>query len=725
LLGRSSVTATNPIGTNVTLTVTSYVGPTNIFVGTDQSFAFTLLTGVVDIDSLYTTDITNLVTTTVTSNYLNSSVYVMTGIVAQGSADLSLSVSNSWVQNPNTFNSIKTGNTRTLPNATGGGGATGFMGYFVTVSNAGPSAATGVVVSDQFPASFISGSQGYNVNFVSATGGATPTNGLLLVPLGSLAAGATNEIEIVLQIVTNGISYLKNEALTNVFHVFADQTDPVPTNNYATVITAIDTTTYTSSTKNYETNLTATVNQQATNYSTELIAVMPNGPIVYSNAFIIPFSPGALQTAITTAATDLTNAGATSYTGPTQTSFLQSPEGNSAVTATNAIGTNISVSTTTYIGPQTIMVGDNQSFPYYIFPGGVDIDTLYVSVVTNLITTTITSNYLASSVYVMTGIVAQATVDVALSLQALPNPVNVGSPLTYSLTVTNNSSTTATGVVVSNTLPPNITVFSLLPSQGAATNQSGVVTYNVGSLPNGIADTLAIVVIPNAAGLLTNTASAFSLQTDSQPTNNYATNVTTAVSVPITNLVLTVLSAITLNPQTGLFEERIEVSNGGPATPSSVLVLISGLAANVKVYNATGTTNGLPYVQSSSPLGIGSNVVFLLEYYVPTRVAPANLTLTVEAGPIVIPPVVTGTILNISRMIKLDNGSVLVEFSAVPGQVYAVQYSSDMVTWLTAVPAITAPANQVQWIDSGPPKTVSSPAQQGARYYRVILLTAH
>ena len=129
-------------------------------------------------------------------------------------------------------------------------------------------------------------------------------------------------------------------------------------------------------------------------------------------------------------------------------------------------------------------------------------------------------------------------------------------------------------------------------------------------------------------------------------------------------------------------------------------------------------------MQSAAPLGIGSNVVFLLEYYVPTRVPPTNLTYTVVAGPVVIPPVVNGTILSISQKIVLSNGSVLVEFSAVPGQVYAIQYSSDMVTWLTAVPAITAPANQVQWIDSGPPKTVSSPAQQGARYYRVILLTA-
>ena len=316
-------------------------------------------------------------------------------------------------------------------------------------------------------------------------------------------------------------------------------------------------------------------------------------------------------------------------------------------------------------------------------------------------------------------------VDVALSLTAAPNPVGVGAPLTYSLTVTNNSLTTATGVVVSNTLPPNVSVISVLPSEGSASNHAGMVTFTVGSLTNGDAATLAIVVVPNAAGLLTNTATAFSAQTDSQPANNRVTNVTTAVSAPITNLVLTVLSSITLNPQTGLFEQRIEVSNGGPATPSSVRVLVSGLAANAKLYNASGTTNGVPFVQSSSPLGIGSNVVFVLEYYVPTRVAPANLTYTVEAGPLVIPPVARGTILNISRTLVLPNGSVLVEFSAVPGQIYAIQYSSDLATWQTAVPVITAPANRVQWIDAGPPKTVSSPAQTSARYYRVVLLTAN
>jgi uncharacterized repeat protein (TIGR01451 family) len=418
--------------------------------------------------------------------------------------------------------------------------------YTIAITNRGPSAASGVVVSNRIPA---------NVNFISATGGSTPAGGVLLVNLGPLAAGATDSAQVIVQPTVAG-------KLTNLFQVFAIESDPVLTNNSAAVVSTV------------------------------------------TNAPPLP-------------------------------------------------------------------------------------------------------------------------VDVALSIMAAPNPVSVGAPLTYSLTVTNNSSTTATGVVVSNTLPPNVTVFSLLPSQGSATNQAGVVTYFVGNLPNGPAATLAIVVIPNAAGLLTNDAFVFSTQTDSQPANNSVTNVTTAVAVPITNLVLTVLSPITLNPQTGLFELRIQVSNGGPATPSSVMVLVSGLAANAKLYNATGITNGTSFVQSASPLGIGSNVTFLLEFYVPTRVTPANLAFTVQAGPPMIPPVVSGTIMNISRMIVLANGSVLVEFSAIPGQVYAIQYSSDMVTWRTAVPAITAPATRVQWIDAGPPKTDSSPAQQSARYYRVVLLAAH
>ena len=710
--------------------------------------------------------------------------------------------------------------------------------YSVTVSNAGPSAASGVFVSNQVPS---------EATFVSATGGAIPTNGILLVPIGSLAVGATNLIQI--NVSPQAAYFFK---FTNVFQVFADQADPVLTNNSVAILTE-NTSAHTTSTAFLDTNLTATVNQSSNTYATELIAKLPNGTVVYDQTFNVAYTNAIVQVAVAQATAALTNAGAIGYAGPTEINASQTRVNSNSFTATNAIGTGVSVSATLYIGPTNILVGKNQSEPLTVPAGDEDIDTVTTTIVTNLLTTTNTATYLNSAAYVMTGMLGQADlsliaratpepvgvgsnlvyvievinsgsapatgiilsnqipaaavfvsaegggatplgggpkptngvllinagplptntatfvsvtvqptvagkltnvftvfadqtdpgtsnnvatvvstvtnapvlpVDVALSLTSEPNPVAVGAPLTYSLTVTNNSSTTATGVVISNTLPPNVTLYSLLPSLGLATNEAGFVTYTVGSLPNGLAATLTIVVIPECGGLAHQHRRAFSLETDSQLANNHVTNVTTAVTVAITNLVLTVLSSITLNPQTGLFEQSIEVANGGPSTPSSVRVLISGLAANVQVYNATGTTNGLPYVQSSSPLGIGSNVVFLLEYYVPTRVAPTNLTLTVQAGPMVIPPMVTGSILSVSRMITLGKGSVLVEFSAVPGQIYAIQYSSDMVTWLTAVPAITAPANQVQWIDSGPPKTVSNPAQQSARYYRVVWLAA-
>jgi hypothetical protein len=39
---------------------------------------------------------------------------------------------------------------------------------------------------------------------------------------------------------------------------------------------------------------------------------------------------------------------------------------------------------------------------------------------------------------------------------------------------------------------------------------------------------------------------------------------------------------------------------------------------------------------------------------------------------------------------------------------------------LIAPPSIVAPANRVQWIDYGPPTTVSAPTNTSMRFYRVF-----
>jgi len=294
----------------------------------------------------------------------------------------------------------------------------------LVVSNAGPFAATGVVVSNSFPADEL---------FVSASGGVSPTNGVLLLNLGSLAVGATDSVQVVVQ-----GSYIPATNFSNVYQVYADQPDPELSNNTATAtFSTAGTTAFTFSTATFETNLTSVVNQQATNYSTELIAVMPDGTVVYSDSFTVPFSPGALQTAITTAAIDLTNAGASSYTGPTEGSFWQSFQGSSSVTVTNVIGTSVSSASTLYVGPQTIMIGINQSTPFFILGGYEVIDTLTTTAITNLVTTTNTSTYLNSAVYMMTGIVAQ--VDLSLSIAHLGNSAVVFWPNIGSYTLQQNS----------------------------------------------------------------------------------------------------------------------------------------------------------------------------------------------------------------------------------------------------------------------------------------------
>jgi hypothetical protein len=70
----------------------------------------------------------------------------------------------------------------------------------------------------------------------------------------------------------------------------------------------------------------------------------------------------------------------------------------------------------------------------------------------------------------------------------------------------------------------------------------------------------------------------------------------------------------------------------------------------------------------------------------------------------------------------LADGTFMIEFSAVPGQIYHVQYCDDLRTWKTVTPAATNSANRIQWIDDGQPKTESFPSNRFCRFYRVITL---
>jgi uncharacterized repeat protein (TIGR01451 family) len=117
---------------------------------------------------------------------------------------------------------------------------------------------------------------------------------------------------------------------------------------------------------------------------------------------------------------------------------------------------------------------------------------------------------------------AGPTADLVVTKTDSPDPVAVGSTLTYTVNVTNNGPADATGVTLTDTLPAGVTFVSATPSQGSCTHSGGTVTCPLGTLANGAMASVTITVTPTATGILTNTASVTSATPDPQADNNSA-----------------------------------------------------------------------------------------------------------------------------------------------------------------------------------------------------------
>jgi uncharacterized repeat protein (TIGR01451 family) len=138
------------------------------------------------------------------------------------------------------------------------------------------------------------------------------------------------------------------------------------------------------------------------------------------------------------------------------------------------------------------------------------------------------TNEISNVVSILLG--APPTADLSIAMTDAPDPVNVGSNITYSLDVANAGSSSATSVTVTDSVPSGMTYQSSSASQGSCTQSSGVVTCNLGTLASSASATVQIVLRPQNPGNVTNTASVQALEPDPAPGNNSAQAVTTAVS---------------------------------------------------------------------------------------------------------------------------------------------------------------------------------------------------
>jgi uncharacterized repeat protein (TIGR01451 family) len=357
--------------------------------------------------------------------------------------------------------------------------------YTVVVSNAGPDAVTGAIVTDTVPAllSGVTWTCGSPVN--GATCGAASGSGNSISTTANLPANSS-----VTYLVSGTLSNTATGTLSNTATVLTpasgvtDTTDPSRTgagNNSATDTTTI----------NAASNLavTKTVNNATPNVGntvTYTITVTNNGPSNATNVRLTDAVPSGLTYVSSTPS------GATTY--------------NSA-TGLWTIGALANAASATLVINATVNTG----------PGN--------NTITN------TTSGLAADQFdpVSANNVGSVSLRVTRSNLSLTKTVNNATPsfgqsVIFTITLSNAGPDGATGVAVKDLLPAGLGFSSYTASVGSYVSGTGI--WTVGSLASSGSATLQITATVNAYGSITNTAQVSATDQsdpDSTPNNNIST----------------------------------------------------------------------------------------------------------------------------------------------------------------------------------------------------------
>ena len=356
--------------------------------------------------------------------------------------------------------------------------------YTLTVTNNGPLDATGVTVTDTLPT---------GVTFQSATPSQGNCGGTSSVTctLNTLAVSDTATVTIVVTVNSSTRGTLSNTA-----EVSANEPDLTPGNDTATEET--------------------TVNAEA-----DLAVTKTDTPDLVIAGETLTYT------------LTVTNSGPSDATGVTVTDTL--PSGITFFSATPSQGSYDSPTGVWTVGGIADDGGATLTLVFTVNSSTTGTLSNSAKVSANEPDPNTANNTDAENTAV------DAKTDLTITKSA-PATVNAGEQLTYTLTVTNNGPSDATGVTVTDNLPDDVALVSATPSQGTCSG-SDPVTCDLGPVASGSSAAVSLTTavtspLPNGT-ILTNSATIDGDQTDPNSGNDSTQAQTTVQSSPVLTITKT------------------------------------------------------------------------------------------------------------------------------------------------------------------------------------------